>query len=218
MLGSRKQLIKVAAKVAIWLAFIGFFTTKTYAQLGGQAPKIAVQPLGISVLNGGTATLTSTIQSSTALTITWCLNGKELTNSKATVANVPVVLVGTVSTLTILSVDPTLAGTYSVVAKNSNGTVVSSNAELVVLSSVVSNAVSTVSNTVSFVSSATGMTASGFKLQLSVPVGSNVVIHASSDLTHWSPIATNSSSTGTVTFTDTNALHVTSRFYRAVIQ
>ena len=218
MLGSRKQLIKGAAKVAVLLAFIGFFTTNAYAQTGGLSPKFAVQPLGLSVQNGGTAVITTTATSITGMTITWYLDGKKLTNSKAGVVNVPVILVGTVSTLTIVGVDPSLAGTYSVVAQNSAGTTVSSNAALVVVSSVVSNVVSTVTNTVSFVSTETKLTASGFKLQLSVPVGSNVVIHASSDLTHWTPISTNSSSTGTLTFTDTNALNVTSRFYRAEIR
>lgn len=218
MLDSRKILIKVTAKIAVLWAFIAIFTTTAHAQLGGSAPKITVQPVGTSVPEGGTATLSSTATSSTAATFTWYLNGQQLTNSKASVANVIVPLVGTVSTLTILSVDPSLSGTYSVAVKNSVGTTLSSNATLVVLSSVVSNTVSTVSNLVSFVSSTTCMTTSGFKLQLSVPVGSNVVIHASSDLLHWSPISTNSSSTGTLTFTDTNALHVTSRFYRAVIQ
>jgi hypothetical protein len=217
MFGSRNQVVKVLVKAMVCLAFIGIFVTKSYAQLGGP-PNFAVQPLGLSVLNGGTAVITTTATSLTGMSLTWYLNGKKLNNNKVSVLNVVVPLVGTVSTLTILGIDTNLAGTYSVMAKNSAGTVMSSNATVIVVSSVVSNIVSTVTNTVNFVSSTLKMTTSGLQLQLSVPVGSNVVIHASSDLMHWTPISTNSSSTGTLTFTDTNALHVTSRFYRAVIQ
>ena len=217
MFGSRNQVVKVLVKAMVCLAFLGIFTTKSHAQLGGP-PNIAVQPLGLSVLNGGSAIITTTATSLTSMSVTWYFNGKKLTNSQASVLNVVVPLVGTVSTLTVNNINTSLAGTYSIMAKNSAGSVMSSNATVIVLSSVVSNVVSTVTNTVNFVSSAVKLTTSGFKLQLSVPVGSNVVIHASSDLSHWTPIYTNSSATGTLTFTDTNALHVTSRFYRAVIQ
>lgn len=58
----------------------------------------------------------------------------------------------------------------------------------------------------------------GFRLQYNAPVGSNVVIEATSDLSHWSPISTNVATTGSVTYTDTVAKVVSSRFYRAKLQ
>ena len=212
MFGCRTTNTSSVLKGLVLLAFLSLFTTKSYAQLGGP-PAIVVQPLGLAVQNGGTAVITTTATSLTSMSFTWYYNGKKVngSNKNTTIANVVVPLVGTVSTVTLSSMSTNSSGTYYVAIKNSAGTVVSSNAAVLVVTSVVSNVVS-------FVSSATGMTKSGFKIQLSAPTGSNVVIHASSDLTHWTPISTNTATSGSVAFTDTNALNVTCRFYRAYIQ
>jgi hypothetical protein len=215
MFGSSNLVVKALVKAMICMAFVSIFATKSFGQTGS-LPSFSVQPSGIAVQNGGIGVLTATVKSSTKVNISWYFNGTKVDN--ALVVTVPVILVGNVTTLTIPSVNAGSSGTYTVYATNAAGTSVSSNAVVVTLGSVVSNIVSTVTNTVNFVSSAVKLTTSGFQLQLSVPIGSNIVIHASSDLSHWTPISTNSSSTGTLTFTDTNALHVTSRFYRAVIQ
>jgi Immunoglobulin domain len=62
------------------------------------------------------------------------------------------------------------------------------------------------------------LTSKGFNLQLSGPVGSTVVIEASSDMVHWVPISTNAAPTGSVSCTDTNAKNLPFRYYRAMIQ
>jgi VCBS repeat-containing protein len=64
--------------------------------------------------------------------------------------------------------------------------------------------------------SSAGMTAAGFELQLSGPTGSTYVILASTNMLDWTPIFTNSALTGSVVFTDTDAINNPVRFYRAV--
>jgi Immunoglobulin domain len=191
-------------------AFLVFFTAKSHAQLG-TPPIIAVQPLGLAVQNGGTAVLTTTAVSLTSMQFHWLFNNQPVPTTNTTVVNVNVPLVGTVSTLTVNNVSPTSAGNYSVQVVNGVGSVTSSDATLVVLAS-------TVSNVLNIVSAATGMTASGFKIQLSGPSGSNYVILASTDCKNWVPISTNAAPTGTVSYTDTEAKNLPFRYYRAMIQ
>jgi VCBS repeat-containing protein len=62
------------------------------------------------------------------------------------------------------------------------------------------------------------MTVNGCQLQLSGPAGSNYVIFASSNLIDWSPIATNTAASGTLTYTDTSATTSAQRFYNAMLQ
>lgn len=215
MIGRRNQVVKVLVKAMVCLAFIGFFTTKSYGQLG-LPPVIAVGPLvlsgGSTVTNGDTAILSVTVVSLTTPTFTWYCNGSPITKGTLMNSNG---LLGLVDLLIVNGMAPTNAGAYTVKIKNASGTTTSGAVNLSVL---VPPVATLVSNVVNIVSSATKMTTSGFKLQLSVPANSNIVIHASSDLMHWTPIYTNSSTTGTLDFTDTNALHVTSRFYRAEIR
>ena len=65
---------------------------------------------------------------------------------------------------------------------------------------------------------ASALTPAGFSFQLSAPLGSQLVIEASSDLVHWIPIATNSAPDGTVSCTDPAALNFPGRYYRARIE
>jgi hypothetical protein len=65
---------------------------------------------------------------------------------------------------------------------------------------------------------ALGVTPQGFGFQLPVPTGRTYVILASTDSRNWTPIYTNVSLTGNVTFTDTNMTGFAQRFYRTVIQ
>jgi VCBS repeat-containing protein len=60
------------------------------------------------------------------------------------------------------------------------------------------------------------MTANGFELKLSGPPTSTYIIEASTNLTDWTPISTNSGLTGSVVFTDTEATNFSQRFYRAM--
>jgi hypothetical protein len=195
-------------QTTVCFAFIGFLVPKCEAQLG-TPPVIAVQPLGLSVLNGGTASISVTAVSLTSMEFTWCFNGKEISNPKVVNAVVP--LVGTVSTLTITNISSTNQGNYSVKIQNGVGEVTSSNAVVVVLAS-------TVTGVLNIVSSGTGMTTNGFKLNLSAPSGSNCVIEASTDLKNWTPISTNTAAGGTCSYTDTAAVGMAFRYYRARLQ
>ena len=201
-------------RMALCLVILVLFTAKGRAQIG-TPPIIAVQPLGLAVQNGDTAILTTTAVSLTSMRFYWLFNGQPIPTTNSTVVNVAVPLVGTVSTLTLNSVSPANAGTYSVKIVNGVGTVTSSNVVLVVLTSTVSNVVS---NVVNIVSAGTGMVANGFKLQLSGPAGSNYVVQASSDLKNWIPIFTNAAPTGTIACTDAAALNLPFRYYRTRVQ
>lgn len=196
--------------MAICLVGFGFLTAKTQAQLGGP-PVIAVQPLGLAVQNGGTAVLTTTAVSISTMQFDWLFNGHPVPTTNAAVVNVAVPLVGTVSTLTIRNVSSISAGNYSVRIVNGVGSVTSSNAVLVVLAG-------TVSNVLNIVSTGTGMTANGFKLQLSGPSGSNYVIQASTDLKNWTSLSTNAAPTGSISYTDAAAASFPLRYYRAKLQ
>lgn len=197
-----------ARKAAICLAFFGFFAEKCQAQLGGP-PTIAVQPLGVSVLNGGSATFSTTAVSSTSMQFKWMFNGKTIANPS--VANVVVPLVGTVSTLTIPAVSSASQGAYSVKVINAVGSVTSDNASLVVV-------LQPVLTTVNILTSGTGITANGFQLNLLKPATSNCVVQASTDLMNWTPIATNSTSATNFTYLDTSATNLPARYYRALLQ
>jgi Immunoglobulin domain len=196
-------------KVAICLVFIGFFARVGHAQLG--APYIVVQPVGISVQNGGTATILATAASLTPMKLYWYCNGQPVPTTNTSVVNLNVVL-GTQSTLTINNFSSANAGSYSLRVTNaSNLSAVSDNATVIVV-------VSTVSNVVNFVSSGIGLTAKGFNIQLSAPTGSNVVIQASTDCKTWVPISTNTATGGSVSYTDTAAVSLPLRYYRALIK
>jgi hypothetical protein len=197
-------------KTAICAAFIGFFTADSQAQIGFD-PTIVVQPLGISVQNGGTAILATTAVSFTSMQFTWLLNGKPVPTTNTTLVNVNVPLVGTVSTLTVKNISSATAGNYSVQIKNGVGTTTSQNALVIILAN-------TISNVVSFVATGTGLTSNGFKIQLSGPSGTNYVIQASTDLKNWTPIFTNAAPTGGISFTDTAASSLPFRYYRAKLQ
>jgi hypothetical protein len=166
-----------------------------------------------------TATVTSTLQ---LQGLTWYCGTQAVPASKSTTVNTPVInllgiTIGELSTLTITDVAFTNAGSYTLHAKNAVGTTISAPA-IVVVSNLANVVVTTVTNVVDFVSAETGMTTEGFKIKLSGPTGSNVVVQASSDLIHWTPISTNLVSGGNTSFTDTTAKSRPGRYYRAYIQ
>jgi hypothetical protein len=207
----RTGINKLRATV-VGLALMGLFTvSSTYAQIG-TPPIIAVQPLGISVQNGGTATFVATAVSLTSMRFTWQCNNHPVTPANNTsVANIVIPFVGTVSTLTISNLTASRNGNYNVTVANGVGSVTSSNAPLIVLTGVVSNLVS-------FVSTGTGMVASGFQIKFTGPTTSNFVVQASTDLHNWIPIYTNTSHTGSVSYLDTAAKSMPGRFYRVMLQ
>lgn len=200
-------------KTTVSLVF-GLFTIQAQAQLLNPKPNITVPPVGIGVQNGGTAVLT---MAATALltapikTVNWYFATDNTTNLIST--GVATVNLGTTasSTLTIGNVSSANQGNYFVEVANSAGTTTSGNAALVVV-------LSTVTNLVSAVVGGAGMLESGFKVQFSGPVGSNLVIQASSDLNHWSPVYTNVVTANGLSYTDTVAKTVSCRFYRAKLK
>jgi hypothetical protein len=201
-------------KIAICVVFLGFLATKSYAGLGFP-PSVAVPPVGISVQNGGIAVFTVIANVNlSGVNFTWSFKGKSITNANVTVVNTTTnTLLGgilslvPVSILTVNNASSANDGTYSVKLYNGNGSV-TTNATLLVLST-------TVTNVVNIVSSGTGMIANGFKLQLSGPTGSNVVVEASTDLQHWTPIVTNLVTSGGISVTDALAKNYPFRYYRA---
>ena len=199
-------------KVAVCLAFFGLLSAKE-VQAYGLPPLISVPPVGVSVQNGGTITLTATIGVSlTPLTVRWFCNGYELKNANVSNASVP--LVGTtISTLTIPNATSTNAGTYYVKVENGGGEVTSGNAIVVVL-----GVVDLLSNTVSILTSQCGMTNGGFHLQMQKPASSNCVVEATSDYVHWTPIYTNNSNSTNISYLDTDATNHVQRYYRARLQ
>jgi hypothetical protein len=98
------------------------------------------------------------------------------------------------------------AGSYTVVVTNIAGLATSAAANL------------TVTNPVIVLSNATGsgLTASGFTFQMSVPAGATYVILASTDCVNWISIATNVAATANEIFTDASATNSRSQFYRAL--
>jgi hypothetical protein len=189
----------------------GVFTANAQAQIFGP-PSFVVQPLGISVQNGGTALLTTSAASVPLpiTSVTWYYNDKAISAGNASIVTVNLGVSAT-SVLTITNFSSANAGNYKVKIANASGSVSSSNVVVIALGNVVPAVVN-------LVSSGTGMIKEGFKLQISAPIGSNVVIEATSDLSNWSPIATNNATTGSVTYTDTVAKVVSCRFYRAKLQ
>jgi hypothetical protein len=196
------------------VVFIGFslFTARAQAQIIlAPAPSITLQPIGLSVLNGGTAVLIADASASALApisSVTWYHNGQAVSKSQVLTINAGLTAV---STLTIPNVSSSNGGTYYMVAKNSTGSTPSSNADVIV----VLNTVSTVLNAVT---GASKMLTSGFKLEFNAPTGSNVVIEATSDMNNWSALCTNVATGGNVTYTDAVAKTYSCRFYRARIK
>jgi hypothetical protein len=197
-------------KVAICLAFFGLLSVKN-AEGYGLPPLITVPPVGVTVQNGGTITLTATIGVSlTPLTVRWYCNGDELKN--VTVQNVSVPIVGTtISTLTIPNASGVQAGSYYVKVENGGGEVKSGNALVVVVGI-------PALPTVNLLPSQCRMTNGGFQLQLLKPASSNCVVEASSDFINWTPIYTNSSGSTNVSYLDGAATNLPQRYYRARLQ
>jgi glucose/arabinose dehydrogenase len=86
---------------------------------GTQAPVITTQPQSITISQGNTATFSVTATGNPAPTYQWRKNGTNISGA-------------TSATYTITNVQPSHAGTYSVVVTNSAGSVTSSNATLTV--------------------------------------------------------------------------------------
>ncbi len=85
----------------------------------GFAPGIFTQPVGQTVGAGDAATFATAVTGTTPLSCQWLLNGTNISGA-------------TTTALTLSNVQPSHAGSYSVVVSNSFGTITSSNATLTV--------------------------------------------------------------------------------------
>jgi hypothetical protein len=195
--------------VLITLIMMGLSAYPVFAS--GGPPKFVAQPSDTNVSIGGIAILSATVQSATTMQLAWYVGNQPVTALNAITLNT-LSATGTVSTLTIVGILGSNAGTYTLHATNSTGVRISNTATIVTLASVLTNTVCTL------VSSQCGKVTNGFKLQLTAPTGTNVVILASSDFVTWTPIYTNTAGTGSVTYTDTLATNLVFRYYRAKLQ
>lgn len=190
-------------KVAICLVFAVFAAN---ARAGGLLPPtITGQPSDTSVQNGDTATfnMSAGCLLSAIGSVTWYCGNKPVYTETYLLT-----LFSVSSTLTINNVSSNNVGSYYAVVQDLlGGTVKTSSANLSLIPPVAA------------VTGGSGMMSKGFKLQFTGPVGSNLVIEATSDMVHWTPLSTNVLSSsggkgGNVTYTDTVAKAFSSRFYR----
>lgn len=198
---------KKCGKAALALIIFVFLTFKSAAQIG-TPPIIVVQPVGVSVQNGGTLVLTSTVISVSSMKFTWLRNGQNIPNGRSSVANIVVPLVGTVSTLTVNNINSSDAATYTLTVQNGVGSATSSNA--VVLINVAVPPVTLPA----LLPATSKMLTDGFHLQLSAPAGTNYIVQASTDLVNWTPVYTNVGTGAAVSWTDAAAMHIPGRYYR----
>ena len=101
-------------------------------------PVITAQPASLTLIGGTTATFTAGAAGGLPLNCQWQYNGSNMTNggrvsgAQTTLTDAGNIYGSVVSTLTISNVAATDGGTYSLVASNAAGVVVSSNAVLTI--------------------------------------------------------------------------------------
>jgi uncharacterized repeat protein (TIGR03803 family) len=153
---------------------------------------------------GSTASFSVTAIGTAPLICQWLRNGATLADggqpSGATISG------ATTTYLTIANVQMSDAGDYTVVVTNAYGSVTSSMAALTV--QLPTPIVLTADSNSSFSST-------GFGFNLSGMAGQTVVIEASTSLTSWTPLLTNSLVTGYFYFHDPVSTNLAQRFYRA---
>jgi len=190
----RNRLIRILSKGALGVFLLGGFVSEIDGSFG-PPPVIAVQPLGISVLEGGDALFAVVPVSITPMSFKWMHDGKKVGGNNAL--------------LTVHSVKRKDAGDYWVEITNGGGTTVSEKVRLIILTEPLDSVVKLLPG---------GMRTNGFHLELSGKAGGNYIIMASSNMVDWIPISTNAAPTGAVSFTDTNAVNLGFRYYKAVLQ
>lgn len=155
------------------------------------APAITSQPASQTASPGATVTLTAGVTGHATPGCQWWFNGSPVHGC-------------TNSTLTITNFQSSKVGAYQLMATNSMGWVATTNASLLLNSSLHLDSC--------------GMTCSNGQFQLRVVgvANTNYTLLSSTDMLHWLPIATNKSSTGLWTFTDGQSTNYTRRFYRVV--
>lgn len=166
------------------------------AILNDGSPFILGQPISRSVLAGDTVIFRLVAMGQSPLTYQWQFNGSDVNGA-------------TNSVLIITNAPTTSAGVYLCQVTNSLGLQVSQPATLAV-----SRLMPQLGNW-----SASGPGSTGFSLQLSGLSGhGDIVLYASTNLTDWEPVITNSPVVGTLMLLDSAATNIPVRFYRAVEQ
>ena len=173
----------------------------------GPPPTINVQPLDQTVTNLGSVTFSVTVDASLSLTTyyQWQFNGVDLKTPGSSGTKL-LTLLNPVITYTQPHNTATNAGVYSVKLTSTLGASrMSSNAVLKIVSA-----------PVAFSSARLGT--NGFQLHLTGITGVNYVVYASSNLVNWVPIYTNTSLSGSADYTDTDAAHLSARYYKVLTQ
>ncbi len=168
-------------------------TLTVAAVVAGAVPQITLQPANQSALSGGAASFSVTAAGNAPLVYQWQFVGTNLAFATNTL-------------LVFNPVATTNAGSYDVVITNSFGSVTSATVTLSVLGV-----------PVSFVTTSRGIQFTNGLLQLSLSglTGQgSILIEASSDLTHWTPVFTNPPGFGTIQFIDPATTNFGSRYYR----
>jgi hypothetical protein len=153
-------------------------------------PSVATPPQSLTVTNGGTAQFSVVASGSSSLFYQWQFNGNALAGA-------------TSSSLTLLNAQGTNQGSYTVVVSNPVGTVTSPPAVLTVQTA--ASGPFQLSNWV--------VTNGTWSFDVTGPTQTNIVIWSSTDLSHWTPVSTNSANSGTVHFSSPTTPAV--EFYRA---
>lgn len=207
-------------KTAIFLMFFGLFVT-AQVKAGLLAPSLSVSPSSTNVQIGDIVTIS--VQSSVTVGVLSSVGcqfsgGTFPANASFTAVGGGSLLVlgGSVdAVLTITNMSAASAGTYTF----SSSTVGLLGGLLTTYATCTISVPPTVKAVNSGPSgSGSGMTSKGFKIQFSAPTGSNLVIEASSDLKHWTPVWTNLVTGGSLVYTDAVAKTVSGRFYRAKLK
>jgi len=152
-------------------------------------PRITTQPRTQSLRTGSNVTFTVVATGTSPLAYQWKLRATNIPNA-------------TSSSLTLNNVQLTAAGDYNAVVTNIAGSVLSAIATLYVDSPLIFR-------------NAKLLTNGTFQAQLIATANSNYLMQASTDLTNWTSIATNTSAVGIIFINDTNGARLPNRFFRA---
>jgi len=156
----------------------------------GVPPVITQQPAGRTVAAGGNVTLNVAATGTPGPFFQWQLNQMNLAGA-------------TNASLNIASFQSVNEGDYTVLVNNFAGAVTSAPAILLLDSPLRLESL--------------GIGANGvFQLRLSGQSSTNYVLQASTNLTNWLSLATNSAPNGLWEFVDTNSSNLSRRFYRAM--
>ena len=158
-------------------------------------PVVTSQPASRTVVAGSNATLTVTATGTTPLAYQWRTNGINY-------------LGRTTNAMTVTNFTAAKEGGYAVVITNTAGAVTSVTAQLYLIAS---NGASRFTNW--------GYATNKFTATLLGSANTNYIVQGATNFASiWSPISTNSSVVGIISFSETNAPGYTNRFFRARAQ